>query len=130
MPTLSPHNAVSVEGETWRINLAIVPVDCEPRHTAFSSRRELVTMTVSREDYAKLKAVGGPRPAHIDSALRQYLSVMKETPLYAPPDNPAWRRGPVVSFLCAIPRQLCDEIRSLSGRFDSHTIRAFRLFFL
>jgi hypothetical protein len=74
--------------------------------------------------------VGGPQPTHIDTALRHYLNLVKETPLSPQTDNLGWRRGPVVSFLCAIPKHLSDEIRGLSGRFDSHTIQAFRLFFL
>ncbi len=130
MPSISPGDAFSVENRSWRISLKIAPSDCKPRPACLSARRELVTITVLREDYAKLKAVGGPYPTHIDIALRHYLNAIKETPTTPQTGNIGWRRGPVVSFLCAIPKHLSDEIRGLSGRFDNHTIQAFHLFFL
>ncbi|MFH1116171.1 MAG: hypothetical protein V1792_19845 [Pseudomonadota bacterium] len=94
------------------------------------ARRELVTITILRDDYARLKAAGGIQPTYIADALWNYLNVMKDAPRCDGADSPAWLRGPVVSFLCAIPKTLSDGIRNLSGRFDSHTIQAFRLFFV
>jgi hypothetical protein len=130
MPSLSPEITISVEDRSLDLDLRIVPVDCKPLHGTFSTRRELVTITVLREDYAKLKAAGGPHPTYIVDALHHYLNVIKETHPYPQTDSPGWRRGPVVTFLCAIPKPLSNEIRGLSGRFDSHTIQAFRLFCL
>ena len=95
-----------------------------------SNRRELVTVTVTEEDFGKLKAAGGPRPSQICAALNRYLHVMSETGRRSQTNLQGWFRGPVVSFPCALPKSLSDEIRNLAGRFDSHTIDAVRLFFV
>lgn len=130
MPTFSSQRTVLAEKETYVLGGGLARVDCEALQDTFSSRRELVTITVSRDDFLRLRAVGGPNANHIEGALRHYMNVMRQTPHYPLPDSPAWLRGPVMSFLAAIPRHLSDGIRSLSGRFDNHTIRAFRLFLL
>ncbi len=59
---LDRRDTFSVEDRSWRVNLKIVPSDREALPECLSTRRELVTITVLREDYAKLKAVGGPHP--------------------------------------------------------------------
>ncbi len=130
MPTFTSQETVLAVEETCALNSRVADIDREKPQDALSTRRELVTITVSRDDCAKLKSAGGPHPTHIDGALRHYLNVMKETPQPRRFHRLGWRRGPVVRFLCAIPKHLSDGIRSLSGRFDSHTIQAFRIFFL
>ncbi len=135
MPALSPKNCVAPEVSAWSINpqrtpqprVTIALAEPRKRHTP---KRELVTITVTKEDYARLKAVGGPHPSYIDMALRHYLRVIKETGSYPQVNDAGWRRGPVMTFLCAIPNHLSDEIRHLTGRFDSHTIEAVRLYLL
>jgi len=42
------------------------------------ARPEIVTVVIRREDYAKLKHAGGPRPDQICMALRHYLKILGE----------------------------------------------------
>lgn len=92
-------------------------------------KRELVMVTVTQEDYAKLKAAGGPHPGDIASALRYYLSFVRKTGLLLYGNSFEWNRGPVAHFVTAMPKDLVAQIRNLPGRFDSHTIEAMRIFF-
>ena len=44
--------------------------DCKDREARTSTKREIVTVTVTREDYFALKAIGGPYPDEITKALK------------------------------------------------------------
>jgi hypothetical protein len=44
-----------------------------------STRREVVTVAVKKEDYERLKAAGGPDPEHIRTALAYYVDLVRET---------------------------------------------------
>jgi len=90
------------------------------------SKRELVTITVVKEDYEMLKSLGGPNQSQVERALNTYLSSISKA--HPPVHKSSWQRGQTIRFLCAIPHNLSNEIKRLSGRFDSHTIRAFRIF--
>jgi hypothetical protein len=105
-------------------------VTVEERQDTLSQRRELVTITVTEEDFLRLKASGGLWQDQLGVALRRYLHI-KETPRRRVQTNThGWTRGPVVSFPAAIPKVITDRIRNLGGRFDNHTIEAVRVFFL
>lgn len=93
-------------------------------------RRELVSVAVTTEDYEKLKATGGPHPDQISTALRYYLDIVCKTDTHLTAGNPGWNRGPVTTFLCALPKSLLDDVRNLAGRFDSHTIEAVKWYVL
>ena len=92
-------------------------------------RIELVNITVARADYEKLKALGGTSADYIEMALSLYVQERKSVPFRRDPASLGWRRGPVITFPCAIPKDLMDEVRSLPGRFDEHAIDALRLLF-
>ena len=135
MPAPSPKNSVAPEISIWSNDLQGTP---RPEMTIAgpavlkrpTQKHELVTITVTKHDYAKLKAAGGPHPSYINMALSHYLRLIKEAESYPLVGAVGWRRGPVMSFMCAIPNHLSDEIRLLAGRFDSHTIEAVRLYLL
>jgi hypothetical protein len=103
-------------------------VDFSRRQDGGSTKREIVTITVTRADYAALKAAGGPDPDEVTTALKYYLDLLRETDWRPRDISFGWSRGLVVHFLTAIPKDLADEIRSLPGRFDGHTIEAVRMF--
>jgi len=104
------------------------PGDFNHRQNGVPTKRAIVTITVTREDYAALKAVGGPNPDDITTALKYYVNLLRETDWRPHDVSFGWSRGPVVHFLTAIPKDVADEIRSLPGRFDGHTIEAVRIF--
>jgi hypothetical protein len=92
------------------------------------SRPEIVTIVIRREDYARLKHAGGPRPDQICMALRHYLKVLGETRWRPEARTEQALSTQVTTYQCGVPKDLCDEIRRLPGRFDTHTIEAVRLF--
>jgi hypothetical protein len=91
-------------------------------------RPEIVTVVIRREDYAKLKHTGGPRPDQICMALRHYLKILVETEWRPAGNGQQGKTQDVTTFQCGVPKDVCDEIRSLPGRFDTHTMEAMRLF--
>jgi len=98
--------------------------------TSFSAPNELVTIVLRKDDYAALKKAGGPRPDQVHMALRHYLTVIADGKTLPPVDSGRCFRGNVINFQCSLQKDLCEEIRRMGGRFDSHTIEAFRLFLL
>jgi len=124
VPDLPSPNLVSV----------ITPPPTAPAHfkdwqSGPSTKRELVTITVTQQDYADLKAAGGPDPDDIISALGHYVNLMNQTDWRPLRNSFGWSRGPVAHFLIAIPKGLAAQIRDLPGCFDGHTIEAVRVFF-
>jgi len=105
-------------------------VSFEVRECHPGLRREIVSVAVTEEDYARLKAAGGPHPDQIGTALRYYLHAIGTTSTRRRIRDVGWARGPVMIFLCALPKQLLDQVRNLTGRFDTHTIEAVRLYML
>ena len=93
-------------------------------------RLELVSVTVTKENYAKLKATGGPHPDQISTALRYYLDAVNKASMHLHVSDVGWNRGPVTTFPCALPKSLLDDVRNLEGRFDSHTIEAVKRYVL
>jgi hypothetical protein len=93
-------------------------------------RLELVNVTIARNDYEKLKVFGGCNRDYIEMALNCYLHSMKNKPLPSGATKWGWNRGPVVSFLCTLPKDLLDDVRNLPGRLDDHTMQAVQLLFL
>ncbi len=110
------------------MKLATTPGDCNDRKSRASTKREIVTITVTQADYDVLRAAGGPDPDDLTMALNYYVDLLRETDWRPQDISFGWSRGPVVHFLTAIPKNVADEIRSLPGRFDGHTIEAVRLF--
>lgn len=104
-------------------------ITLKERRIKASARRELVTITVTAQDYAALKEAGGPTQDQISAALSRYLHIMKAAESRPQMNGPGWWRGPVITFQCVISKALSDEIRNLGGRLDSHMIEAVRLFF-
>jgi len=102
----------------------------ERLRTSLSAPNELVTVVLRKEDYAELKKIGGPRSDQVHMALRHYLSFIGEGRNLPAVDGPRCFRGNVINFQCSLQKDLCEDIRRLGGRFDSHTIEAFRLFLL
>jgi hypothetical protein len=92
-----------------------------------STKHELLTILIRKEDYAKLKAQGGPRHDQIILAFRHYLELLRESD---------WRPNPalvlagarVTTFQCAVDKDLCEQIRGLEGRLVVHTLEAIRRF--
>jgi len=95
-----------------------------------ASRPEIVTVVIRREDYAKLQHGGGPRSDQICMALRHYLKVLGDNQWRPARNGQQGQWEHVTTFMCGVPKDICDEIRSLPGRFDDHTIEAMRLFLL
>ena len=124
MPAPEPLKLISQPVNSGRTSLPFTG-----RRSGASTRRELVTVTVQRRDYEKLKAAGDPDSDDIIIALRHYLDLIRETDWRPSEASFGWERGPVVHFFTAMPKDLADEIRNLPGRFDGHTIEAIRLFF-
>jgi hypothetical protein len=88
---------------------------------------EIVTALVRKADYAELKKSGVPKPDQITLALRHYLSLIEDTKLIPAANGPEIFNGAVTTFRCALPRDLCDRIKSLAGRLDVHIMEAVRL---
>jgi hypothetical protein len=76
-----------------------------------------------------MKAAGGPHPDHIQTALKQYVDAVRKTGRSPCKVSFGWKRGEVVYIPVAITKDLADEIRTLPGRFDGHTIEAVHLLF-
>jgi len=111
-----------------RVESSSTPGDLNRRQTVQSTKREIVTITVTRADYSTLKAMDGPYPDEITKALQYYVDLVRETDWRPRGVSFGWSRGPVVHFLTAIPKVIADQVRSLPGRFDGHTIEAVRLY--
>lgn len=105
-------------------------VTVEERQETLSRRRELVTITVTEEDFLRLKASGRCWQDQLGVALRRYLHIKENSRHHVQLKAHGWARGPVVSFPSAIPKVITDGIRNLGGRFDNHTIEAVRVFLL
>ncbi len=88
---------------------------------------EIVTALVRKADYAELNKSGVPRPDQIALALRHYLSLIEDTELVPAANGPEIFSGAVTTFRCALPRELCERIKSLAGRLDVHIMEAVRL---
>lgn len=111
-----------------RVESSTAPGDINHRQAGPSIKREIVTVTVRRADYFALKDAGGPYPDEIAEALKYYVDLVRETDWRPRGISFGWSRGPVVHFLTAIPKNIADQVRSLPGRFDGHTIEAVRMF--
>jgi hypothetical protein len=92
-----------------------------------SSSFEIVTVLVRKADYAKLKKSGVPGPDQIVMALWHYFRLIEDTQLIAGANGPEIFSDAVTTFRCALPRHLCDRVKSLAGRFDLHIMEAVRL---
>ena len=84
MPAPLLNNPIAPEISAWGSDLQGVPPPIATPIGAKALKRrtpklELVTITVTKEDYAKLKAVGGPDPSYVYLALNHYLRLIKET---------------------------------------------------
>lgn len=88
---------------------------------------EIVTVLVRKEDHAKLKKSGVPRANQITMALRYYLRLIEETKLASQATGHEIFKGAVSTFRCGVPREVCERVRSLGGRFDLHAMEAVRL---
>jgi len=130
MQTLPTDTTILCDEYPPRGDIEPVHATLEERHNGLSKRRELVTITVTQEDFRRLKASGGSWPDQLIMALRRYLHIREEDRWRTQMNAAGWHRGHVISFPCAIPKTLSDEIRNLGGRFDTHTIEAVRLFCL
>ena len=78
-------------------------------------------------DYAAMKKSGVPHPDQIALALWHYLRLIEETKLIPAVNGSGTFNGSVTTFRCALPRELCDRVKSLAGRFDLHIMEAVRL---
>jgi hypothetical protein len=92
-----------------------------------SSSFEIVTVLVRKADYVELKKSGVPGPDQIALALWHYLRLIEETQLITAANGSGTFNGSVTTFRCALPRELCDRVKSLAGRFDLHIMEAVRL---
>ena len=92
-----------------------------------SSSFEIVTALVRKIDYAAMKKSGVPQPDQIALALWHYLRLIEETKLIPAVNGSGTFNGSVTTFRCALPRELCDRVKSLAGRFDLHIMEAVRL---
>lgn len=91
---------------------------------------EMITVLVRQDDYATLKKEGGPRPDQIAMALQHYLLLIKEAKWRPEMNNEPLYLGRIMTFKCAVAKNLYEDIRALGGRLDHHTIEAVRLFLL
>jgi hypothetical protein len=92
------------------------------------SRSEMVTVVMRQEDYRALKKMGGPRPDQIHMALYHYIDTINDSGWNPEQNRKARFYEDVTTYKCTLLKSLCDDIRSLKGRFDDHTIEAIRLF--
>ena len=95
--------------------------------TEQSGSFEIVTALVRKADYAELKKSGVPGPGQIALALWHYLRLIEDTQLTHVTNGPGTFNGAVTTFRCALPRELCDRVKGLHGRFDLHILEAVRL---
>jgi len=130
MQTLPSDTTVLRDGSQPRGDIDPMHATLEERRNGSLKRRELVTITVTQEDFRRLKDSGGSRADQLIIALRRYLHIRGEDRRRTQINAAGWHRERVTSFPCAIPKTLSDEIRNLGGRFDTHTIEAVRLFCL
>lgn len=130
MQTPPPHSVNPSDARPSGSNTGTMHGILEERPNGSPERRELVTVTVTKEDFRRLKAAGALWQDQVRVALRRYFHIKEKARRSAQISAHGWSRGPVVSFSCAIPKTLTDEIRNLGGRFDSHTMEAVRLFFV
>jgi hypothetical protein len=91
---------------------------------------EIVTALVRKADYTELKKSGVPTPDQVVMALWHYLRLIEETKLNPGVNDSGIFDFAVTTFPCALPRELCDRIKSLDGRFDLHIMEAVRLWLL
>jgi hypothetical protein len=104
--------------------------DSMARDRGACGRSEIVTIAVTKEDHMRLRltAAGASYSNEISSALRYYLHAVKHGGYIQQIERShGWARGPVISFKLPLPKDLVDEVRSLRGRFDGHTLEAVRL---
>jgi len=95
--------------------------------TGHNGSLEIVTALVRKADYTELKKSGVPVPHQVAMALWQYLRLIEETKLIPGAIDSKLLNSSVTTFSCALPRDLCDRIRSFPGRFDLHVLEAVRL---
>lgn len=88
---------------------------------------EIVTALVRKVDYAELNKSGVHRTDQIALALWHYLRLIEDTQLIPGTNGSGTFNGSVTTFRCALPRELCDRVKSLAGRFDLHIMEAVRL---
>jgi len=88
---------------------------------------EIVTVLVRKVDYAELKKSGVPHPDQIALALWHYLRLIEETQLIPGVNDSGIFDFAVTTFPCALPREICNRVKSLDGRFDIHIMEAVRL---
>ena len=90
-----------------------------------TSSYEIVNVLVRKTDYEELRKSGVPTAEQITMALRHYLKLMEQARLV-----PEIFNGDVTTFRCGLPKELCDRVRTLGGRFDLHVMEAVRLWLL
>lgn len=131
MPALSPqeHVTTGTSSPPQDSIPEVMATEAEAYSRKRRKRMELVNVTVVKEDYEKLKALGGDNTDHVVAALTHYLHALKNTAFRRDPECLGWNRGPVVNFPCGVPKDIANQIRNLPGRFDEHTIEAVRLMF-
>lgn len=100
----------------------------EVEHVGKQTRSEMVTVVLRQEDFRRLKEIGGPRSDQIHMALNHYLETIKQTGWSPIPNSQLRFYENVTTFKCTLMKSVCEQIRSLKGRFDHHTIEAVRLF--
>ena len=91
---------------------------------------EIVTVLVRKADYAELKKSGVPWSDQIVMALWHYLRLIEDTKLIPGARGPEILNGTVTTFRCALPRELCERVKNLAGRFDLNIMEAVRLWLL
>jgi len=128
-PSLPEHPASDASRSSRSITAKDTIAEASPRFQTAPKRMELVNVTLAKEDYEKLKAVGGLNCDYIEKALTRYIHVLKDMTFRRDPECWGWGRGPVVIFPCAVPKDIADKMRNLPGRFDEHAIEAIRLLF-
>ena len=91
---------------------------------------ELVTVIMRQADYDQLNGRKIPMDVQISLALRHYLQLIQEGRWPAVNVNFTLLDGKWQSVRCAISKQLCRQVKGLTGRFDLHTLHAVRLYLL
>jgi hypothetical protein len=124
-----PQKYIVSSGLTAPADVFTIPLaDSMERDRGACGRSEIVTIAVTKEDHIRLTAAGASYSNEISSALRYYLHAVKHGDYIQQLERShGWARGPVVSFKLPLPKDLVDEVRSLKGRFDGHTLEAVRL---
>jgi hypothetical protein len=93
-------------------------VTIEERQNMSSLRRELVTVTVTEEDFRRLKASEDLLADQLGMALRRYLHIKQNAAGRVQMNRHGWARGPVVSFHARYPKLL----RMKSGTWGAASI--------